>query len=468
MTNSTANAVIPGPRGWPLLGWRGNTLRFFRQPFSYSQHLYHTYGEIVSLARGSTASLFAFGPEMNNQIFTNPALYEVRPNKLFRVPPNTPLGKITRNNLLMMNGEKHKQQRRLMQPAFHRQQIQKYAEDMVSLTESMLHRWQGKAHIDLRDEMKQLTQHIAVKTLFGLHEVGELNRISELLERMQNSLFLSAIIPFNLPGMPIKGANRAAGEIDAYLQALITRKRGELEAMDVLASLVRTHDEDGYQLSDDELIGHAFTLFVAGHETTANALTWSVFLLSQHPTKLAAVLDELDSVLGGAAPTLEQLPRLKQLDYAIKESLRLMPPAIVGTRVAAEACELGGYAIAPGSSIMFSSFITHRISELYEDPHTFKPERWSSMTPTPYEYLPFSAGPHMCIGAGFASQEIKLVLAMLLQRYRFGIDPNSNISTDVTMRPVRGMPMQLLPVDHKLNYVQVKGNINQLIKFNGG
>jgi cytochrome P450 len=360
-----------------------------------------------------------------------------------------------------------------MQPAFHKQQIAYYQADMVALTELILASWQSRTAFDALVEMKQLTLRIAVKTLFGVYEEAELDQVGRLLQRttaiVQSPLFLLA--PLNVPGLPYHRANRLAGQLEAYLRAVIARKRAQGEANDVLAALVHARDEDGAALSEDELIGHAFTLFVAGHETTSNALAWTLFLLDQHPAILADLVDELEQVLHGQAPTVEQLRpdggHLPLLEGVIKESLRLLPPAALGIRIASAPCELGGYALPRGATIFYSEFVTHRLPELYDEPDRFKPRRWESLTRSPYEYLPFAAGPHMCIGWAFAMQELRVVLAMLLQRYRLAVVPNATIAPNIGMRPIRGMPMQLHPRDRKFAAAPVRGKIREVLDLPG-
>jgi cytochrome P450 len=228
---------------------------------------------------------------------------------------------------------------------------------------------------------------------------------------------------------------------------------------------VQARDEDGSKLSDDELVGHTFTLYVAGHETTANALTWSIFLLHQHPDILSKLLEELDGNLKGSDPSLENLASLSLLDGVIKESLRLLPPAGIGVRITSQSCELGGYSIPKGTNVFFNQMITHRLPELYEEPDRFKPERWNSIKRSPYEYLPFSAGQHMCIGWNFATLEMKVVLAVLLQRFRFVMISGSKITPNIMMRPIYGIPMKIVPQDGKFSRVPVKGKINQYVDF---
>ena len=177
----------------------------------------------------------------------------------------------------------------------------------------------------------------------------------------------------DVPGMPYHHTLKLAGQLESFIRAMIAQKREDTESTDVLAALVRAHDEDGTKLTDDELISHTVTLYAAGHVTTSNALTWAIFLLHQHPHIHADLLAELDGKLHGDAPALESLRELSLLDGVIKESLRLLPPTPTSMRIAASPCEVGGFALPRGAVIFFSPFITHRLPELYEEPDRFKP-----------------------------------------------------------------------------------------------
>ncbi|MDR6224085.1 cytochrome P450 [Desmospora profundinema] len=254
--------------------------------------------------------------------------------------------------------------------------------------------------------------------------------------------------------------------MDTSVRSMIERKRSQPSATDVLAALVQARDEDGAVLSDDELIGHTFTLFVAGHETTSNALTWTIFLLSQHPDILADLLDELDGALQGASPTMEKLNQLPLLEGVVKESLRLLPPASIGMRITGSPCVLGGFFLPKGSNIFYSPFVTHRLPELYPEPNRFHPKRWAGLKRSPYEFLPFGAGPHMCMGWAFAMQEMKVVLAMLLQRYRLFVVDHTKIEPNLNMRPKYGMPMRIFPQGRQFQRGTVRGAIHQLVDFN--
>lgn len=464
-TNTLLQRAIPGPRALPVLGGKVNLLRFFFNPFRTMRQLHSTYGDVVALAQGDPSFVFAFGPALNHQLLAQPELFTNGTGPLLRLPKNTAAERLFTQNLAVMNGAHHKQQRRLMQPAFHRQQVQGYAAAMAALTQRMLDQWQSGATIDLLAEMRQLTQRIAITTLFGLDGETELAQVGELLRRAVAGATspLALLVPYNLPGLPFHRVNRLMERLEDYMRSVVSRKRAQPDATDVLATLVQLRDEDGTRLSDEELIGHAFTLFVAGHETTSNALTWTLFLLNQHPRVCADLLDELEGTLHGTAPTVEQLSRLPLLEGVVKESLRLLSPAPIGIRITAAPCELAGYALPRGANVIYSEFITHRLPELYAEPDRFKPERWYTLQPSTYEYLPFAAGPHMCIGWAFAMQELKVVLAMLVQRYRLALVPNALIAPSIGMRPARGMPMRVFPQDRQFQPVLVRGGIHELV-----
>lgn len=460
-----ASKTIPGPRALPLLGWRANIFKLYTDPFKYLNWLYRTYGNVVTLASGDTSYICAFGAEMNFALLSNPTLFEVSAGPVEKIAKSSALARVGGNSLQMMNGEKHRQQRRLMQPVFHKQQIGRLQDDMVALTAQMLESWQGRSEIQLYREMELLTRDIVVKTLFGLHDKAEIEHLGTLLEGMVSAILFALLIPLNIPGTPYARTQHMAEELEKTLKAMIERKRSHPATNDLLSTLIQAHDEDGAMLNDTELISHAFTLFTAGHATTTDALTWTLFLLSQHPDVLANLLDELEGKLHGEPPTFEQLNHLPLLDHVVKESLRLLPPGGIGQRKATDACELGGYEIPKGTTIIYSEFLTHRLPELYEQPARFLPERWATLNRTAYEYLPFSAGQHRCIGAEFALLEEKIALAMVVQRYRLEIVSNTKVDLSLDMRPKHGMPMRLFPQDRQFKRVPVCGKILDLITF---
>lgn len=468
-TGTLSSRSIPGPRSLPLIGGGVHLFSLFRSPFKVLRQLHQRYGDLVALTQGRKPFILAFGPVLNHALLARPDLFQNGPGPLLRLPKGSAVERLFTKSLPVMNGAHHKQQRRLMQPAFHRQSVLSYHDDMVALTQHTLERWRVGAQIDLVLEARQLTQRIAVKTLFGLDDERQLEQVGVLLRRTveATSSALTLLAPVALPGTPYHRMIQLTIQLEAFVRSMIAQKRAMPESSDVLATLVHVRDEDHDQLSDNELISHVFALFVAGHETTSNALTWIVFLLNQHPQIAADLLDELDGTLHGDAPTAEQLrspDTLPLLDGVIKESLRLLPPAIIGLRMATAPCELGGYAIPQGANVIYSEFVTHRLPELYAEPDRFKPERWATLERSLYEYLPFGAGPHMCIGAGFATHELKVMLAMLLQRYRLAVLPGATITPNVSMRPTHGMPVRVFAQDRQFARVPVRGMINRLVE----
>ena len=221
-------------------------------------------------------------------------------------------------------------------------------------------------------------------------------------------------------------------------------------------------------MTDAESIGQTTVLFGAAHLTTANTLTWTLFLLAQHPRVASALVEELDAALGGALPSLRQLDELPLLDAGIKESMRILPASAYSHRVNVRAVQLGDLRLPPGTPIIFSQVITHHIPELFPEPEAFRPERWQTISPSPYAYFPFAAGPRMCIGAGLATMILKLTLAVILQHFRFSLVPGATIDAriDWTMlNPASGMPMRLLPLEAGFASAPVNGSVHDLVEL---
>lgn len=441
--------------------------KVFVDLWTNTRRLHDTYGDVVALAQGDPTYVFAFGPALNFQLLSQPALFLGGKEQIMKGMKDPILRRLFLSNLLNMNGERHKQQRHLMLPAFHARQIGRYHDDVAAQTRAMLERWRSLSQVDLYAEMKQLTQRITVKTVLGLDDERVIDQAGTLFQQLMASMVWLTFTPsIDVPGMPYHRALKLARQWESFLHALIAQKRKEAEATDVLAALVQAHDEDGTRLTNDELFSQVFFLYAAGHVTTSVALTWTIFLLHQHPRIHADLLAELDDTLHGEAPTFASLTHLPLLDGVIKESLRLLPPTPTSMRTTAAPCELDGFALPKGATIFYSPFLTHRLPELYEEPDRFQPQRWETLSRTPYEYLPFAAGPHRCIGAEFALLEIKVVVAMLLQQYRLAVVPNARIEPKGSeAAPAHGMPMRIMPQDRHFERIPVRGNIHRLVDF---
>jgi cytochrome P450 len=468
---------VPGPPPVPLVGWRGNAYRFARDRLGYMLMLRRRYGDLAALVRGGNdsqlflipgcpATVFGFGPRYNQEILVNNPAFQ-RAEQVF--PDDSPLRRLA-TGLMNMSGDKHKQQRRLMMPAFLKSRLDSYHADMIGIAERIMARWRPGERHDLARAMQQLTLCVACKAFFNLDVAPQAESLGTLIHRWLHLVRSPAVFlcPRDWPLLPYRRFMRVSRRLERALSRMIEGKRaGGADEGDVLSVLIAARDADGTRMTENELVGNANLLFVAGHETTANGLTWTLFLLAQHPQVMADLYDELHGRLGGAAPTAEQLQELPLLDRVVKESLRILPPGPMTGRVAAEPTTLGGYDIPRHTEIIYSQYVTHHMPEVWAEPERFWPDRWLTADPSPYEYLPFGTGPRMCLGATFALLEMKTVLALLLQRWRFQTAPASRIDRQVTvtLSPKYGLPTVVHTQDRRFfdSPAQVRGNIHEMV-----
>ncbi len=360
--------------------------------------------------------------------------------------------------LLTSDGEFHKRQRKLVQPAFHHKRIAAYAAVMTDYATEMVAGWRDQATLDIAHEMMELTMRIVGKTLFDADMTGEADAIGDAItigleatiDRMQRPFAFDHW----LPTAKYRERQRAGQVLEAAIQNIIEKRRQSSEDKgDLLSMLLLAVDEDdGGQMTNQQVRDEAMTLFIAGHETTANALAWTFYLLGQHPEIESRLRAELDTALSGRTATITDLPNLPLLEWVIKESMRLYPPAWVISREAIEPVTLGGYDIPRGSIIMMSIYVLHRDPRFWDEPEQFRPERfapgWDEHVPK-YAYFPFGGGPRVCIGNQFAMMEAQLILATVLQQTQLTLIPNQKIEPQplVTLRPRHGIQMRVhLPV----------------------
>jgi len=487
MSGSKNTLTVPGPPSTPLLGSMGNLLQLTRDPLKYMDRLFKSFGSIAALVGDGPSrvfstqpdcpgTIFVYGPELSREVEVQHDVYHKSPLSGTLYPKNNPsprqeplLEYVT--GLFSVNGNEHRRHRRLLAPAFHKKRIEAYCADMVNLTQEKLDEWKIGESRNIHAEMMHLSQRIATKTLFGA-ELGEGKSIGAGL---QKSLRLirspwTILFPYDLPGLPYRRFLDVVKQINVGIRDIVAQRRAQASyGSDVLSMLLQTRDEDDSSLSESEVIGHTTVIFAAGHETSSNALTWTLFLLSQHPRVAADLLDELESVLNGCPPTLDQLNKLPLLDYTIKESMRVLPPGPWNTRITSQPTVLGAHDIPIGTEVIVSIYHTHRIPELYEQPEVFNPYRWATLERDAFEYNPFGAGPRMCLGAAFAMQEMKIVLAMLLQRYRLQFIPGTTVNrfVSITMSPKNGLPMIVQEQDRQFGQGigGVRGNVNEMIRW---
>ncbi|UBF27911.1 cytochrome P450 [Kovacikia minuta CCNUW1] len=481
--------TVPGPNPRTPLGHITNLVHFSRDSIGFTRQLFQTYGPIVSLRYGGGTNLysplpncpgtvFAYGPEFVRQVATQHEIYYKYPlsGRLYRRKDESERTEPLKHfvvGLFGVNGDRHRQHRQLIMPALHKQQIEGYRDDIVAITQSTLDHLRVGETYDIAEVMRLLTMRVVTKTLFG-EDIGENDKgIGQLIQNVLSIMGSPgmAIFPFDLPGSTYHRFLNQIAELDNQMRQMIVRKRAAgCVDRDVLSMLIQARDEEqGLGLTEDELLGHAGVIFAAGHETSSNALTWTLFLLSQSPQVAADLLEELDAVLQGEAPTVAQLARLPLLERVIKESMRILSPVPWNGRVTSQPTKLGDYVLPQGTEVFVSIYQTHQMPELYPEPMVFNPSRWETINPTLYEYNPFSAGPRLCIGAGFAMMEIKIVLAMLLQRYRLQFIPKVKINPVgvIVLASKQGMPMQVHKQDFQFKSAigGVRGTVREMVKL---
>ena len=449
-------------------------VHFFRDPIGCMRKLQQKYGSLVALgpfAFGEPTKLhvLAIGPEFNRQVLGDPAKF--RTTGQFIHGPNGSAQRRIRFGLTRMNGSQHRQQRQLILPPVHKNAVAGYHDLIVELAQEVIGRWKP-CRRDVHADMRALTLRIASAVLFG-HGANDADRIGHLLAVWARLNFSGLVwfFPFNIHGTPYHRLLKHAEVVEQEILRLVEkRRRDSSDRTDVLSILVQARDDENRGMTDMELVGQATILFGASFETTASTLTWTVFLLAQHPTIMRELMDELDRVLGGTAPTREQLSQLSFLDRVIKESMRILPPVPFTIRAAEKhRIPMGSLTLNHGARVICSHFLTHHLPDIYPEPELFRPHRWREIDPTQYEYMPFSAGPRACVGAMFAIQVLKISLAIMLQKFRFTIVPNARIDrvVRITMTPRYGMPMLLHENDRRYESSRVRGQIHEMVKLPG-
>jgi cytochrome P450 len=466
MALAKARKLPPGPPTLPLVG---AVFSYMNNPLDFMLRNYERYGEVIRIDLLGIKGAALHGAAANRLILVDRVQNFLVEPLIDKVRARWIVG----HGVLFIDDPEHKQQRRLMMPAFHRKRIEDYAHSMLRATGETMSRWQPGKVVDMSKEMHRLALVIAGRTLFSMDLAGRASQLgvatSTVVSTLSNPLNLGlAQLPFDVPPAGKGGTlRRSLARIDRVLRRIIREhEQAGRDMGDVVSMLIAARDEEGGRLTTEQIRDQLLTLFVAGHETSANALTWAFYLLAQHPHVATLLLEELQSVLGDRPPTPADLERLPYLEAVMKETLRLYPPAPSANRVVKETFEWQGYTIEAGELVTYVPFVSHRMPTQFRDPHLFRPERWepgSGENPPPYAYIPFAAGPRSCIGAGFAQMEIKLVIAAVVQRFRLDIVPDQHIEATVrtTVQPQGAVLMRPERQDGKSEWsrARVTGNV---------
>lgn len=441
--------VLPrGPKGLPFFG----SLRAFRRDLlGFVTHTARTYGDVARFRLGPATVFLLSHPEMVKDVTVTHHARFTKSHALQRAK------RVLGEGLLTSEGSFHIRQRRLSQPAFHRDRIAAYAQVMVALAERASAAWQPGETRDVAHEMMRLTLSVVAKTLFSADVAEEAPEIGEaltaVLEDFTNVTHPLRALLERLPLPHNRRVKEASARLDATIYRIISERResGKDEG-DLLSMLLLAQDEevDHGQMTDQQVRDEVMTLFLAGHETTANALSWTWYLLARNPEAATKLQAELDRVLEGRSPTVQDLPQLVYTRMVLSESMRLYPPVWGIGRIAVEDHPLGDFVIPKGSVVLLSQYVIHRDSRFYPDPERFDPERWTpeAQAERPkFAYFPFSAGPRMCIGDQFAWMEGIMILATLAKRWQPALAPGHPVVAEAlfTLRPKHGLPMVLEP-----------------------
>jgi cytochrome P450 len=364
--------------------------------------------------------------------------------------------KVFGEGLLTSEGDFHHRQRRLVQPAFSHERIAAYADTMVKYTDRLLWSWADGEVLDIHAEMTQLTMAVVGKCLFNEDVEQQSATLSQALtDIIEYFNRLSSPFAWLLEKLPSnRKYSQAVERVDAMVYGMIKerRKTGE-DPGDLLSMLLRARDEDGSAMSDKQVRDEALILFAAGHETTANALSWTWYLVSQHPEVAKKLREEVDSVLDDKAPTFTDVPQLPYITNVFTESMRLYPPAWILTRQATKDTVIGPYAISSGTDVLMSQYVVHHDPRFYENPEQFNPDRWTKEMKAKlpkFAYFPFGGGPRSCVGEPFAWMEGALIIARIAQLWNLSLAEKRKVELlpRITLRPKNGIKMKVTKRDH--------------------
>lgn len=429
-----------GPSGLPLVG---NTYQFAADRLSFYEEIAHEYGPIARYKIGGREFYQLSDPKLVEQVL-------VHDNKKFRKGEQYQqlLGPLLGNGLLLSEGEFWRQQRHQMQPAFHPEALAGYAPEMVEYTRRLLREWCDGEVRDIHADMMQLTVEIAAKALFNIDVRDYESDIADALEVVMNRSEKRLERPIDIPDrVPTPGNRRyqhALSALDSIAEEII--EAHDISGDNVVSRLLQAKTQTD-TFDDEQIKDEVVTLLLAGHETTALALTYTLYLLATNPKQADRLRAELDEELSGDAPLKDDIENLPYTKRTIREGMRMYPPTQGIAREVVEPVNIGGYEFSKGTTVSIQQWVLHRDSRFYEDPEEFRPERWSQEfrdSLPRFAYFPFGGGPRRCIGENFAKQEARLALATIAKNWEFeAVTEELSFSPSLTLRPDHPVKLQV-------------------------
>ncbi|HYP39992.1 MAG TPA: cytochrome P450 [Chloroflexia bacterium] len=441
---------ITGPQGYPVLGV---IPKLISNPFHYMVSVAQHYGGVTRLNIGPARVYLVSHPDHVRHILVNNAA------NYWKGPILRGVKLIIGDGLFASDGDLWKRQRRLLSPTFSHQRLRGMVTVMTDVISEHMARWRGTSErgevVDLLEEMVPININILLKTIFGTSisytEARAVRAASDVIFNHSEKLVFSFFMPMSIPRPGHRRFRKALAVVDAVVERVIAERRHNLEDTgDVLSTLLLVRDESGEAMDDQQIRDEVMSIFMAGYESTAAALAWAWYLLSQHPVAEEKLLAELAEVLDGRTPTFEDLPKLKYTRMVVDETLRLYPPFPTFFRTSYGSDRLGDYYLPPNAAIILSPYVTHRNPQYWEDPDRFDPERFTPERVAErqsHAYYPFGMGQRLCIGSSLSVIEQQLILAMVAQQYHRRLTPGYVLEPhyDIALRPRYGVPMLLMP-----------------------
>jgi cytochrome P450 len=455
-----------------LTGWAAGRriVGFLRDPLAAMRDIYESHGELVYLQRpipfikSRNAKIVATGARFNREVLSDPVTWRTT-GIVLRGPKGSAQSRL-RMGIMRMNGRQHQHYRRLFIDPLRPDKVDAMGPDMARLTEAEVESWPVGETVDLWPRLSRLTQLLSSSLLFGKNDAYGME-IAELLHEHGRFNYSPAVVacPLDVPGTPYHRMLRHSEMTEQRILEWAETKRGKFDPADLLSVIVNSPDENGNLPNRESIAGHIPTLFGGSFETCQTVLAWTLLLLAQHPRVAADLHAELRQHLTGVMLSLDRVSRMPLLDAVVKESMRVLPPVPLQWRVAMKDTTIQGHPVRAGSRVMLSAFMTNRAPDLYPEPERFRPERWSTISPSVYEYSAFGAGPRACLGYSFGVSMVKLGLAAMLMRYRIALPPGTRIDYKiaVTMMPKAGLRAEIHRQDGNFSANRITGKIRNLV-----